>query len=239
MDGAGKGAGDPSAAGVARPAPRAGRAFGAPDDAERARPPMWRYWRDLPPRGEIGVVFGSWYTEPLQRASARRQRQGPVRARAGGDQSLRGDADRRGRAAAQVPAGALGQGAEEAARRVRQADRRRQPRARGMGRRQAPQAGAADPRGAGPAHQHRLRALDRRAQRRCGVSRPRPSGAPSWRRCASGSACRAAHGPLPAPAADPQPRPAQRARRARPVAASSTRRLQGSGRRRPRSGCSS
>jgi polyphosphate:AMP phosphotransferase len=26
---------------------------------------MWRYWRDLPPKGEIGVVFGSWYNDPL------------------------------------------------------------------------------------------------------------------------------------------------------------------------------
>ena len=40
-------------------------AYGAPDDAERSRPPMWRYWRDLPAKGQIGVVFGSWYTGPL------------------------------------------------------------------------------------------------------------------------------------------------------------------------------
>ncbi len=39
--------------------------YGAPDEAERARPWMWRYWRDLPPKGEIGVVFGSWYNDPL------------------------------------------------------------------------------------------------------------------------------------------------------------------------------
>jgi polyphosphate:AMP phosphotransferase len=26
---------------------------------------MWRYWRDLPPKGEIGVVFSSWYNDPL------------------------------------------------------------------------------------------------------------------------------------------------------------------------------
>lgn len=33
-------------------------------DIEReigAYPPAWRYWRDLPPRGRIGVVLGSWY----------------------------------------------------------------------------------------------------------------------------------------------------------------------------------
>lgn len=41
-------------------------AYGNPDEAERARPAMWRYWRDLPPRGEIAVVFGSWYSDPLR-----------------------------------------------------------------------------------------------------------------------------------------------------------------------------
>jgi polyphosphate kinase 2 (PPK2 family) len=41
-------------------------AYGEPDDTERTRPRMWRYWRDLPPRGEISVVFGSWYSDPLR-----------------------------------------------------------------------------------------------------------------------------------------------------------------------------
>ena len=41
-------------------------AYGEPDEAERRRPRMWRYWRDLPARGEIAVVFGSWYTDPLR-----------------------------------------------------------------------------------------------------------------------------------------------------------------------------
>ena len=40
-------------------------AFGPPSDEEAARPPMWRFWRALPPRGKIGVFFGSWYTEPI------------------------------------------------------------------------------------------------------------------------------------------------------------------------------
>ena len=105
------------------------------------------------------------------RASRPREREGPVRARAGGDQPVRGDADRRGRVPAQVPAAAVRQGAEEAPGRVRQADRRGEPRVRGMGRRHAAQGGAADPRGAGAAHQHGQRALERRAERRSGVSR--------------------------------------------------------------------
>ena len=41
-------------------------AYGEQDDTERTRPRMWRYWRDLPPRGEISVVFGSWYSDPLR-----------------------------------------------------------------------------------------------------------------------------------------------------------------------------
>jgi polyphosphate:AMP phosphotransferase len=34
-------------------------------DEEAERPPMWRFWRALPPKGRIGVLFGSWYTEPI------------------------------------------------------------------------------------------------------------------------------------------------------------------------------
>ncbi len=40
-------------------------AFGKPTDEEAQRPPMWRFWRALPPKGRMGVLFGSWYTEPI------------------------------------------------------------------------------------------------------------------------------------------------------------------------------
>ena len=40
-------------------------AFSAPTDEERARPHMWRYWRALPPKGEIGIFAGSWYSQPI------------------------------------------------------------------------------------------------------------------------------------------------------------------------------
>jgi polyphosphate:AMP phosphotransferase len=40
-------------------------AFDSPSDEERERPPMWRYWRALPPKGRIGILFGSWYTAPI------------------------------------------------------------------------------------------------------------------------------------------------------------------------------
>jgi polyphosphate:AMP phosphotransferase len=41
-------------------------AFGAPTQAERERPEMWRYWQALPPKGHIGILFGSWYTDPIE-----------------------------------------------------------------------------------------------------------------------------------------------------------------------------
>jgi len=41
------------------------RAFGVPSEPEAARPRNWRFWRDLPPRGEIGLFLSAWYTDPL------------------------------------------------------------------------------------------------------------------------------------------------------------------------------
>lgn len=32
-------------------------------DEEKARPEAWRYWRNLPGKGEIGVFFGGWYED--------------------------------------------------------------------------------------------------------------------------------------------------------------------------------
>jgi polyphosphate:AMP phosphotransferase len=43
----------------------ASHALGAPSDEELERPPMWRYWRRLPPKGKMGIFFGSWYTQPI------------------------------------------------------------------------------------------------------------------------------------------------------------------------------
>jgi polyphosphate:AMP phosphotransferase len=40
-------------------------AFGAMTDAEREHPEMWRFWQALPPKGHIGILFGSWYTDPI------------------------------------------------------------------------------------------------------------------------------------------------------------------------------
>jgi polyphosphate kinase 2 (PPK2 family) len=41
-------------------------AFSEPSDEERERPPMWRYWRSLPPKGRIGIFAGSWYSDPIR-----------------------------------------------------------------------------------------------------------------------------------------------------------------------------
>jgi polyphosphate:AMP phosphotransferase len=40
-------------------------AFGAISESERERPEMWRFWQVLPPKGRIGIFFGSWYTDPI------------------------------------------------------------------------------------------------------------------------------------------------------------------------------
>ena len=40
-------------------------AFGQLTDVERDRPEMWRFWQVLPPKGRIGILFGSWYTDPI------------------------------------------------------------------------------------------------------------------------------------------------------------------------------
>ncbi len=40
-------------------------AYGEPSQEEAERPRMWRYWRDLPVRGQIGLVLSGWYSQPL------------------------------------------------------------------------------------------------------------------------------------------------------------------------------
>jgi polyphosphate:AMP phosphotransferase len=40
-------------------------AYGAPSDEERERPDHWRFWRDLPPKGQIGILMNAWYAGPI------------------------------------------------------------------------------------------------------------------------------------------------------------------------------
>jgi polyphosphate:AMP phosphotransferase len=39
--------------------------MGPPNLEEKQRPYMWRFWRVLPPKGRIGILFGSWYSQPI------------------------------------------------------------------------------------------------------------------------------------------------------------------------------
>jgi AMP-polyphosphate phosphotransferase len=41
------------------------QAFEEPSEDERERPPFWRYWLALPPRGRIGLFLSPWYSQPL------------------------------------------------------------------------------------------------------------------------------------------------------------------------------
>lgn len=47
-------------------------ALGAPTDEERERPRYWRYWRIVPPRGKVAILFGSWYSDPIVDRTYRR-----------------------------------------------------------------------------------------------------------------------------------------------------------------------
>jgi polyphosphate:AMP phosphotransferase len=40
------------------------RAFASPSEEERERPEFWRYWRDLPPAGKVGIFLSAWYSRP-------------------------------------------------------------------------------------------------------------------------------------------------------------------------------
>ncbi|WP_040262127.1 polyphosphate:AMP phosphotransferase [Pseudomonas massiliensis] len=42
------------------------RTFDQQTDEELARPPAWRYWRQLPAKGRMGIFFGNWYSQMLQ-----------------------------------------------------------------------------------------------------------------------------------------------------------------------------
>jgi polyphosphate kinase 2 (PPK2 family) len=41
------------------------RAFDEPGEEELERPEYWRYWRALPPKGQIGLLMSAWYSRPL------------------------------------------------------------------------------------------------------------------------------------------------------------------------------
>jgi len=48
--------------------------FRAPNDVERERPPLWRYWRVMPPKGRIVILHAGWYAEFLDASARTRDR---------------------------------------------------------------------------------------------------------------------------------------------------------------------
>ncbi len=66
-DGAGKGELVHRLNGWLDPRGVATHAFWDASDEEQERPEFWRFWRALPGRGRIGILFGSWYTAPIIR----------------------------------------------------------------------------------------------------------------------------------------------------------------------------
>jgi AMP-polyphosphate phosphotransferase len=48
------------------------RGYTDPSGEERERPRLWRYWRDLPPRGRIALFLSAWYSSPIRHRVASR-----------------------------------------------------------------------------------------------------------------------------------------------------------------------
>lgn len=46
--------------------------FYVASDEEEARPPAWRFWRRLPPKGRMAIFFGNWYSQLLQARIAKK-----------------------------------------------------------------------------------------------------------------------------------------------------------------------
>ena len=48
------------------------RGYTDPSAEELERPRLWRYWRDLPPKGRIALFLSAWYSSPVRHRVARR-----------------------------------------------------------------------------------------------------------------------------------------------------------------------
>jgi polyphosphate:AMP phosphotransferase len=42
-------------------------AYARLSEEDRERPPLWRFWRDLPPKGKLSIYLQNWYSAPLHR----------------------------------------------------------------------------------------------------------------------------------------------------------------------------
>ncbi|MDZ7750447.1 MAG: polyphosphate kinase [Gammaproteobacteria bacterium] len=65
VDGAGKGETINLLSGWMDPRWMVTHAYTEPSQEERERPPYWRYWRDLPAKGRIGIFLSAWYSQPV------------------------------------------------------------------------------------------------------------------------------------------------------------------------------
>jgi polyphosphate:AMP phosphotransferase len=48
------------------------RGYMDPSAEELERPRLWRYWRDLPPKGRLALFLSAWYSSPIRHRVARR-----------------------------------------------------------------------------------------------------------------------------------------------------------------------
>jgi polyphosphate:AMP phosphotransferase len=54
--------------------------FRAPNPTERERPPLWRFWRVMPPAGRLAIMHGGWYQDVLREAVLLRDGNRPLSA---------------------------------------------------------------------------------------------------------------------------------------------------------------
>ena len=70
-------------------------AWGEPSDEELERPAFWRYWRRLPPRGQVGLFHSAWYepalTDRVERRIGRHAFESRLRRIAATEQALTDD----------------------------------------------------------------------------------------------------------------------------------------------------
>ena len=48
------------------------RGYMDPSEEELERPRLWRYWRDLPPKGRLALFLSAWYSSPIRHRVAHR-----------------------------------------------------------------------------------------------------------------------------------------------------------------------
>ena len=163
-------------------------AFGPPSDEEIQRPAHWRFWRALPPKGQIGIFFGAWHTLPIVQRVMGDIGDGEFSSADRRNPAPRKDVVRRGRTAVEVLVPPLQGPTKQAAQVTREGpehalacDRNR------MGVFQAVRPIRRGLRAVPPPDVYCAGALDRGAGGRTRISGCSLSAGTCWRRCAIGS----------------------------------------------------